>query len=521
MKILKQLITYILLLGFVVVSCTKPNNKQARPNIIWLFSDDHAYQALGAYADRFQQLNPTPNLDRLAKEGMLFEKAYVANSICAPSRATLLTGKHSHINGKVDNRVPFNHNQEQFQKILQQHGYQTAMVGKIHLDGKLQGFNYWEVLPGQGNYWNPEFVTEKDTTHYKGRHSSEVITERAINWLENGRDTNNPFMMMVHYKAPHRKWEPMKRWQEHYKNVVFPEPESLFDDYDHRGTAAKNQDMTIAYTMRMLEDLKVVKGSDRWNELKTKNLTGKELVRWKYQTYMRDYMACVSGMDEQIGVLLKYLKENGLDQNTVIMYASDQGFYLGEHGWFDKRFMYEESFRTPLIAKWPNVITPNSCDKHLVQNIDFAETFLDIAGVQIPQEMQGLSLLPLLKGKSPEDWRTHLYYHYYQYPGYHAVRRHEGVTDGHFKLIKFYGLDVPNDEEWELYNLKNDPNEMRNVYSNTAYIKVVKDLKLKLKELRMKYKVTQVPQVDRRKETLKKRQEKNFKRAKNGLEGVK
>jgi arylsulfatase A-like enzyme len=521
MKILKQLSTYTLVLGFVAVSCTNPNDKQASPNIIWLFSDDHAYQAIGAYGDRFQQLNPTPNLDRLAKDGMLFEKAYVANSICAPSRATLLTGKHSHINGKVDNHLSFNHNQEQFQKILQQHGYQTAMVGKIHLDGKLQGFNYWEVLPGQGKYWNPEFVTENDTTHYEGRHSSEVIAERAINWLENGRDTDSPFMLMVHFKAPHRKWEPMKRWQEHYKNVVFPEPESLFDDYDNRGTAAKNQDMTIAYTMRMLEDLKVAEGSDRWNELKTKKLTGKELVRWKYQTYMRDYMACVSGMDEQIGVLLKYLKKNGLDQNTVVMYSSDQGFYLGEHGWFDKRFMYEESFRTPLIAKWPNVIKPNSRDKHLVQNIDFAETFLDIASVQIPQEMQGLSLLPLLKGESPQDWRTHLYYHYYEYPGYHAVRRHEGVTDGHFKLIRFYGLDVPNNEEWELYNLKNDPNEMHNVYSNTAYIKIVKDLKLKLKELRAMYKVTEVPQVDHRKETLKKSQEKNFKRASNGLQLLK
>lgn len=520
MKQLAYLLPCIFLLVFVLHSCSKPDKEQPPPNIIWLFSDDHAVQAVGAYGGRLQSINPTPNLDRLADEGMVFEKAYVANSICAPSRATLLTGKHSHSNGKVDNNIPFDHDQQQFQKILQQNGYQTAMVGKIHLDGKLQGFDYWEVLPRQGEYWSPKFVTETDTTRYQGRHSSEVIAERAIHWLEKGRNTDKPFMMMVHFKAPHRKWEPMKRWQEHYRNIQFPEPESLFDDYANRGSAAKNQDMSIAYTMRFSEDLKVTQGSERWLELQDMKLSGKELVRWKYQAYMRDYMACVSGMDEQIGVLLDYLKKTGLDKNTVVMYSSDQGFYLGEHGWFDKRFMYEESFRTPLIAKWPKVTRPGSRNHDLVQNIDFAETFLDIAGIKAPDDMQGLSLVPILKGKTPSDWRTHLYYHYYEYPGYHAVRRHEGVADGRFKLIRFYGWDVPGGEEWELYDLEKDPHEMQNVYSNSQYKNASQSLKTALAKLRKQYKVVEMPQIDGRKESLKQRQKNNFKRSSKGLEGL-
>jgi arylsulfatase A-like enzyme len=493
----------------------------ARPNILWLFSDDHAIQAIGAYGGRFEALNPTPNLDQLAREGMIFDRAYVGNSICAPSRATLLTGKHSHQHGKVDNSVPFDHDQPQFQKILRKNGYQTAMIGKIHLDGAMQGFDYWEVLPGQGRYWNPEFVTEAGSTHYKGRHSTEVIAERAINWLESSREPGKPFMLMVHFKAPHRQWEPMKRWENHYKNVYFPEPENLFDDYEGRGAAARGQDMSIAYTMRLNQDLKVVEGSERWKELEEKNLSGKELVRWKYQTYLRDYMACVSGVDEQVGVLLNYLKEAGLDENTVVMYSSDQGFYLGEHGWFDKRFMYEESFRMPLIARWPGVTPPDSRNDDLVQNIDYAETFLDIAGAEAPKEMQGLSLVPLLEGNTPDDWRTHLYYHYYMYPAYHQVRRHEGVTDGRFKLIRFYGLDVPNGEEWELYDLKKDPQEMDSVYSNPEYEAVVERLKQQLGELRKHYGVEDVPQKsDPRGQTLKQRQQKNFERVSRGLDAI-
>jgi arylsulfatase A-like enzyme len=450
---------------------------------------------VGAYGGRFESLNLTPNIDRIARDGMVFDKAYVANSICAPSRATLLTGKHSHLNGKIDNSVPFDHGQPQFQKILQKTGYQTAMIGKIHLNGKMQGFDYWEVLPGQGKYWDPTFVTEKGTTVYKGEHSTEVITKRALNWLENDCKKDQPFMLMVHYKAPHRNWQPITKWKEKFSTMTFPEPATLFDSYEGRETAAHLQDMSIDKTMSLASDLKANE-SPRKEFLAENPLTGADLVRWKYQMYMRDYLACVAGMDENIGKLLDYLKEKGLEQNTVVMYSSDQGFYLGEHGWFDKRFMYEESFRTPFVARWPGVVTPGSRNTDLVQNIDFAETFLDIAGAEIPSDMQGRSLVPLLKGSTPGDWRQSLYYHYYEYPAVHSVRRHEGVADKRFKLIRFYGKDVPNGEEWEFYDLKNDPSEMKSQFRNPEYATQVADLQKELNRLREQYQVTEMAQPE-------------------------
>jgi arylsulfatase A-like enzyme len=458
-----------------------------RPNILWIFSDDHAYQAIGAYGGRFKKEKLTPTIDSLAKDGMLFERAYVANSICAPSRATLLTGKHSHLNGKFDNRGGFNHDQQQFQKILQKAGYQTAMIGKIHLKGKMQGFDYWEVLPGQGQYLNPVFITEQGRTTYKG-HSTDIVTGRAINWLKNGKVASKPFMLMVHYKAPHRPWVPPERFRKAFSNRTFPEPESLFDDYAGRGTAAHKQDMTIRETMRMERDLKANR-PDRKAFLEKHKPQGDDLVRWKYQAYMQDYLACIAGIDENVGRILKYLKDNDLDKNTVVMYSSDQGFYLGEHGWFDKRFMYKESFRTPLLMRWPGVINPGSRNGDLVQNIDFAETFLDIAGAPIPGDMQGRSLVPLMKGTTPKDWRTSLYYHYYEYPAVHSVRRHEGVADKRYKLIRFYGKDVPNGEEWEFYDLQNDPNEMKSIYTDPAQKKRITEMKKELQRLRNFYKV--------------------------------
>lgn len=470
-----------------------PATPEGRPNILWLFSDDHAFQAIGAYGDRFADLNLTPNLDSIADQGMRFDRCYVGNSICAPSRATLLTGKHSHKNGKIDNRGRFNHDQMQFQKLLRANGYQTAMIGKIHLSGSMQGFDYWEVLPGQGKYENPQFISAQGVTKYQG-HSTDIITDRALNWLSNGRDQSKPFMAMVHYKAPHRKWLPAERFRERFAKMEFPEPETLFDDYQNRGTAAHQQDMSIAKTMRIGTDLK----ADRWDHrdklLNKSGLSGRELVRAKYQAYMRDYLACIAGVDENVGRLLQYLKEQGLEKNTVVMYSADQGFYLGEHGWFDKRFMYEESFRTPLLAKWPGVIKPGSVNKDLVQNIDFAETFLDMTETAIPPEMQGKSIVPLMKGVTPADWRKSLYYHYYEYPGVHRVRRHEGVAIGRYKLIRFYGLDVPNAEEWELYDLERDPHELRNEYSNPEYAPTVAQLKQTLQNLRDKYEVVDIPQ---------------------------
>jgi arylsulfatase A-like enzyme len=459
-----------------------------RPNILWLFSDDHAYQAIGAYGGRFEKENLTPNIDSIAKSGMLFERAYVANSICAPSRATLLTGKHSHLNGKYDNRGGFNHDQQQFQKILQKNGYQTAMIGKIHLNGKMQGFDYWEVLPGQGRYWNPDFITEKGRTNYKGQHATTVITDRALNWLKTGRDEKKPFMLMVHYKAPHRHWEPNKKQKKAFSTRTFPEPDTLFDDYEGRGTAAHKQDMSITKTMSMNKDVKANQ-PDRKAYLEKHNPQGKDLIRWKYQAYMQDYLGCIAGVDDNVGRILAHLKESGLDENTIVMYSADQGFYLGEHGWFDKRFMYEESFRTPLLARWKGVIAPGSRNSDLVQNIDFAETFLDIAGAPIPDDMQGRSLVPLLKGQTPKDWRTFLYYHYYEYPAVHSVRKHEGVAGKRYKLIRFYGQDVPNGEEWEFYDLKKDPQEMHSQYASPEYANTIAELKKELTNLRKQYKV--------------------------------
>ena len=474
-----------------------PKESVTRPNIVWIFSDDHAYQAIGAYGGRLQALNPTPNIDRLAKEGMRFDRCYVANSICAPSRATLLTGKFSHMNGKYDNRVEFDHNQQQFQKILQTNGYQTVMVGKIHLNGKMQGFDYWDVLPGQGKYNDPDFFSGNGKTQSTG-YVTDIITDKALDWLKNRRDPAKPFMLMIHQKAPHRNWIPAEREMGRYEDIEIPEPPNLFDDYATRTTAAHEQAMGIDKCMQMAGDLKVGPKTPAQFAARNKYYaehkpTGRDLVKWKYQLYMKDYLRCVWTVDESVGRVLQTLKELGLDDNTIVMYSSDQGFYLGEHGWFDKRFMYEESFRTPLLARWPGKIKPGSVNSHLTQNIDFAETFLDLAGAPIPADMQGRSLVPLLKGNTPKDWRTSLYYHYYEYPGTHNVRRHEGVTNSRYKLIRFYGKDVPNGEEWEFYDLERDPSEMNSSYNNPEYAAQVQSLKQEMNRLRQQY---QVPEND-------------------------
>ncbi|MGQ1787624.1 MULTISPECIES: sulfatase family protein [unclassified Saccharicrinis] len=470
-----------------------------KPNIIWIFSDDHSYQTIGAYGGRLQGLNPTPNLDKLAAQGMRFDKCYVENSICAPSRAALLTGKMSHMNGKLSNtkRHPFNHDQQQFQKILQDNGYQTAMIGKIHLDGAMQGFDYWEVLPGQGKYYNPEFITEDGKTNYKGRYVTEVITERAVNWLDNGRKKDEPFMLMVHHKAPHRNWDPDKKYMSKYEDIEIPEPENLFDQYVTKVNAVVDQELEIMDDMNLDRDLKAngkmyandERFKKRFDLFKNNPPKGKALEKWKYQTYMKDYLRCIWSVDKSIGSIMQWLKDNGLEDNTIVMYSSDQGFFMGEHGWFDKRLMYEEVFRTPLIAKWPGVIKAGSVNTDLVQNIDFAETFLDIAKADIPEDMQGESLVPLLKGKSPKKWRKSLYYHYYEYPGAHKVRRHEGVVTKKHKLIRFYGQDVPNGEEFELYDLEKDPSEMKNLYNNPEMKPLIADMKQELTKLREQYQV--------------------------------
>jgi arylsulfatase A-like enzyme len=478
-------------LGSGVLLTSSVLEANARPNIVWIFSDDHSYQTIGSYGGPLQGLDMTPQIDRIAAEGMRFDKCYVSNSICGPSRAVLLTGKHSHLNGKRTNKERFDQSQNHFAKVLQRNGYQTAMIGKIHLSGAMQGFDYWDVLPGQGKYNNPSFVSAEGVRPHSG-YVSDVITDKTLQWLKHQRDPEKPFMLMMHHKAPHRNWTPAERHMEKYADITIPEPASLFDDYQGRGSAARDQDMSIAKTMRMEKDLKVGKKNQfiaRTRYYKKHRPEGEDLVRWKYQLYMKDYLRCVWSVDESVGKLLDFLDEAGLAENTVVMYCSDQGFYMGEHGWFDKRFMYEESYRTPLLVRWPNVVEPGSVNADLVQNIDFAETFLAMAGVEAPETMQGESIVPLLKGETPDSWRKSLYYHYYEYPGAHSVKRHEGVSGVRFKLIRFYGQDVENGEEWEFYDLEKDPSEMRSEYGNPEYAAEVAHLKQELKRLRAQYAV--------------------------------
>lgn len=479
-----------------------------RPNIVFVFSDDHATQALGAYGHEIAKLAPTPNLDKIANGGMRFDRCMVTNSICGPSRAVILTGKYSHLNGFYLNEgTEFDGSQVTFPKLLQQAGYQTSLIGKWHLGSDPTGFDNWEVLPGQGWYYNPKFKTKEGIKDHTG-YCTDIVTDKAIEWL-NGRDKNKPFMVMVQHKAPHRNWDPDFKYLNLYDDVEFPEPKTLFDNYKHRGTAVKHQDMTIDISMELGMDLKY-QGNDeaskyyrstyrrltdeqkkQWDayynkrnaEFKEANLKGRDLVRWKYQTYIKDYVRCVKSVDDSVGRLQAYLKENGLADNTVFIYSSDQGFYLGEHGWFDKRFMYDESYRTPLLVSWPGKIKPGRSSSQLVSNLDFAQTFLDIAGVSAPLEMQGMSLKPLFEGE-PSDWRTHHYYHYYEYPGWHMVKRHEGIYDGRYKLMHYYDID-----EWELIDTLNDPDEMRSQYNNPEYASVVTQLKQKMQSLKSQYKV--------------------------------
>jgi len=470
------------------------SNSPVRPNILFVFADDHAAHAIGAYGSR---LNATPNIDRLAEEGMLFRNAFVTNSICAPSRAVILTGKHSHLNGVYTNREHFDGEQLTFPKLLQEAGYQTAIVGKWHLKSEPTGFDYWEVLPGQGTYYNPDFLTAEGRIETRG-YVTDIITDKVLGWLANARDPERPFMLMYQHKAPHRRWEPPFEHLETYDAIEIPEPTTLFDDYSGRASPAKTQEMTIAEHLYE-NDLKLTPPQQldeeqlaRWsaayepkNEaFRAASLSGDELVRWKYQRYLKDYLRVIASIDDNLGRVLDYLEESGLADNTVVIYSSDQGFFLGDHGWYDKRWMYEPSLRTPLIVRWPAVAGAGSEDIHLVQNLDFAATFLAMAGIETPADMQGQSLVPLLRGERPEDWRTGLYYQYYEYPAVHSVRRHYGVRTHRFKLIHYYEID-----EWELFDLDRDPDELNSVYDDAEYSDTVDELKTMIARLRTYYEV--------------------------------
>ncbi|AWX44582.1 Arylsulfatase [Flagellimonas maritima] len=518
---------YIGVLVFSFISCAEKkkeveNTVYEKPNIIFIMSDDHAYQAISAYSDR---LITTPNIDRIGKEGIVFTNASVTNSICAPSRATILTGKHTHINGKVDNQMPFDTTQVTFPQIFQQAGYETAMFGKLHFGNNPKGVDEFMILPGQGSYINPDFITKTgDTTRIEG-YVTDIITDLTLNWLDKKRDTLKPFMLMYLHKAPHRPWWPRPDKFKKFLGKKFPEPESLFDDYKNRGTAAKTAEMNLLYDMMYNHDSKIrpevtkrmknlspnvpeyeggfqTPYTDRINEEQRAlyepildeinkdfeenwpSMTDEEKMKWKYQRYMQDYLACVSSVDDNVGRLLEYLDESKLSDNTMVVYTSDQGFYLGEHGWFDKRFIYDESFRTPLLIRWPNQIKPGITSEEMVQNLDFAQTFLEAAQIEAPSDMQGESLMPLLTSNEGNWTRDAVYYHYYEYPAVHQVKRHYGIVTIDYKLAHFY-YDV---DEWELYDRKKDPQELKNVYNDPAYADIVVELKKKLEELRLQYK---------------------------------
>jgi len=481
------------------------------PNIVFVFSDDHAWQAISAYGSR---LNHTPNIDRIGREGMTFQNCLVTNSICAPSRATILTGQYSHMNGVLDNSLPFDGSQQTFPKLLRQAGYQTALFGKWHLKTDPTGFDAWEVLPGQGNYYNPDFLTPGGRRRRDG-YVTDLTTDLSLDWLKSGRDASKPFLLMCQHKAPHRNWMPGPEHLTRYEGVTFPEPPNLFDDYANRATPARNQEMEIDRHMTLIADLKVHPFPDgdpaspdlkrfmgeygRMNESQRRmwdavyrkradefarlKLSGQELVRWKYQAYMKDYLRCIASVDDSVGRLLRHLDAEGLDGNTIVVYNSDQGFYLGEHGWFDKRWIYEESIRTPLLVRWPGVTKPDSTCERMAANVDFAETFLDAAGAPVPAGMQGRSLVPLLRGEEPPDWRRSFYYHYYE-KGVHSVAPHEGVRTDRYTLAHYYESG-----EWELFDRQSDPHQMRSVHGKTQYANVERELKAELEGLRKELKV--------------------------------
>ncbi|RCS54840.1 DUF4976 domain-containing protein [Bremerella cremea] len=514
----------VLLVLFGATAMVAAEEKAQRPNILFLFSDDHALNAISAYGGPLAEVAPTPNIDRLAQEGMLFRNSFCANSICGPSRATILTGKHSHKNGFMRNTGQgMDQSQWTLSKALQASGYNTAIIGKWHLKTDPLGFDHWEILPGQGNYYNPDFIQQDGTTKRFEGYVTDLITDKSINWL-NERDSSKPFFLMCQHKAPHRTFAPPLRHLNAFDDVEIPEPETLFDDYANRSTTLANNEMEIDRHMDWAYDLKLRKdergkvvlpppdryGTPEYNRMNATQkkawdahfgpqnqafladfqagkLSEQDVVRWKYRRYMRDYLGAVRAVDESVGRLLKYLDDNGLAENTIVIYSSDQGFYLGEHGWYDKRWMFEESFQMPLIIRWPGVTQPNSTPDELVQNIDYAPTLLEVAGEKIPPEIQGRSLVPILKGE-PVAWRDSLYYAYYEL-GEHAVPQHFGVRTQRYKLIHF-----PLTNEWNLFDLQTDPQEMVSIYEDPAAQEIRENLTQEFHRLRKVYQAPPLPQ---------------------------
>ncbi len=511
----------------VAWGCESDSHRSAlpeKPNIIVMYSDDHTAQAIGAYREALDyglrlDHTPTPQIDRLAEGGMRFDNAFVTNSICKPSRAVLLTGLHSHKNGVLTNRENISVDMETFPVLLQNAGYQTAMIGKWHLgdEDDPQGFDYFGVLYGQGPYYNPTMRTSYGDVDYHG-HTTGIITDIALRWLRLERDRDQPFMMVYNHKAPHREWLPGPALDD-YRDRDLPEPSTLFYDYSGLTTAAHEQDMEIGTTMYWGWDLKVpvdpetgedTEGRGSWQQLIDVNrltdeqleriveayadeneyllqnydqMSDEDLLRWRYQRYVKDYLRVIREVDDEVGRMMAYLERENLLDNTIVIYAGDQGFFLGEKGWFDKRWIYEESFRMPLIVHWPEGIEPESVSEHLVQNLDLAPTILELAGVEIPDRMQGRSLMPLLRGEDPGDWRDAVYYHYFEGPPrVHRVARHYGVRTDQYTLAHF-----PDHDEWELFDLAVDPDQLTSVYDDPAYSGIRQHLKERIDELQEKY----------------------------------
>ena len=491
-----------------------------QPNIIYIMSDDHDADAISAYNKKFIA---TPNMDRIAKDGIRFTNCFVGNSICSPVRATVLTGQHSHLNGIKDNRTPFDGSKITLPRLLKEAGYQTVLIGKWHLHSLPTGFDYWTVLPGQGVYYSTRLINMKNDTVRYNEYATSLITKQALSWLKKQRDPSKPFFVMMHHKAPHRNWVPELKWLEVFSKKKFPEPPTLYADTVGKGTAFRHQRMSILKDMTLCTDLKIdpqyimdiphlrpdsneirsynsfMNSIPEYQRIKMKTIfaergkllqklkpTGNELLKLKYQWYMQDYLACIASVDESVGQILNYIDESGLSENTMVIYTSDQGFYLGENGWFDKRFMYDVSMQTPLLMKWKGKIKPGSVNTSLVQNIDFAPTMLDVAGVKAPDWMQGLSLKSIVTGKQSELARKELYYRYYEYPIDHYVIPHMGIREKHYKLIYFYTAN-----EWEFYDLKNDPQEQKNLIRTPKYRAEIERMRKKLIETKSRYKDTE------------------------------
>lgn len=550
------------LLSFAALSCiaatAQAQQKAAaatqRPNIVYIMCDDHAFQCISAYGGPISKLAPTPNIDRIAERGMRFDRAFVENSLSTPSRACLMTGLYSNQNGQRQLGEGIDTTRTFFTEKLQQAGYQTAVVGKWHMGCDPKGFDYYHIYNDQGQYYNPQYRgTDTDGKYIvEEGYSTDLTTDHALSFIEH-RDTNKPFCLLLHHKAPHRNWLANTKYFGMYDNVTFPMPETFYDDYETRGSAVRTQKMSVTKDMRWEQDFKVPEmldtaNADSWdsylslmNEVNRMNpeqriawgkyyfprnrrllearLTGKELDEWKYQNYIRDYMSVIKSVDESVGRVLDYLDSHGLTDNTIIVYTSDQGFYMGEHGWFDKRFMYEESLRTPLLIAYPGHIQPGTVCNKLVQNIDYAPTFLDLAGISKPKELPGRSLTPIFKaGDKVKGWRNSIYYHYYDYPTYHMVRKHDGVRTDRYKLIHFYGaggLDAVKENKYqrqsgtrehgcmtyltslgyfepkdsavnynELYDIQADPHELNNLYGKPGYEKITKQLQKQLTDYR-------------------------------------